>query len=148
MAKRKLIEQPVVIKVGKVGEFQVTYRRVQRDEGPAAEFFGFVDGKRVKILRFDDFEHDPHYHYNPDTPKDKKYSIDPAFTNDPHRDLCDLLYRLSDMVKSAGYNNVAKRIRRSDQYSQLSDAINKTLDAMNVLRYQAERIAIARRKKY
>lgn len=139
--KQQVIKQPVIVKVGKCGEFEVTYRRVRGDEGPAAEFFGFVDGKRVKILRFDDFEHDPHYHYNPDTPKDKKYSIDPLVIPYPNADLQDIMFELPTMVKAAGYPKLATRIRRWDKLSALVDAINQTIEAMDNLRAQEKRQA-------
>jgi len=53
MVKRvkQVIEQPVIVRLGKCGEFRVTYRRIQGDEWPSAEFFGLVDGDLVKMLR-------------------------------------------------------------------------------------------------
>ncbi|MBI3260832.1 hypothetical protein HYZ64_00465 [Candidatus Berkelbacteria bacterium] len=145
MAKKRVkkeIKQPVIVKAGTCGEFEVTYRLFAGDEGPAAEFFGFVNGERVKILRFDDFEKDPHYHYNPDTPQDKKYSFDPVMGYDLE-DLKSTMYFLPKMVRAAGYKKLARRMQQLTQLhrAELSCAIQETTEAMDALRRQEKRKA-------
>ncbi|MFY9484599.1 MAG: hypothetical protein WAP74_03185 [Patescibacteria group bacterium] len=139
--KQAVIEEPVIVKVGKCGEFEVTYRRFAGDEGPAAEFFGFVDGNRVKLLRFDDFKNDPHYHYHPDTPDDKKYSLDPVFFNTSrglYLDFYDIMSELPAMVKAAGEPALAKKIHRESSFGL---NVQDVIDAMNQLRRQEQRKA-------
>lgn len=135
--KRKEIVEPVVIPVGDCGDFEVTYRRFAGDEGPAAEFYGFVGPKRdrVKLLRFDDFENDPHYHYHPDTPRDKKYSIDRVVLKQELFDFFDILELLPEMVTAAGQPTLAAKIRRCDSFTT---AVLVT-EAMGRLRRQQKR---------
>ncbi len=136
--KQTVIEEPVIVKVGKCGEFEVTYRRVAGDEGPAAEFFGFVDGKRVKLLRFEDFEKDPHYHYHPDTPDDKKWSIDRVVLDELGLSFFDILLCFPQMVKAVGQSALAKEIRRHPMLGSIVDDVD---DAMKQLRRKEKRKA-------
>jgi len=137
--KKELVE-PLIVAVGQYGEFEVTYRRVPGDEGPVAEFFGFVDGKRVNILRFADFKYDTHYRYNPDTPQDRKFSLDPVVVHNRHDELIYIMDALTDMVQAAGYKGLATSMRR-DQNLDVSIAVKSTFDVMKALRRQEKRKA-------
>ena len=54
-----------IIGTGKV-KFGLEYRDLLSDQGVCINVFGEVDGEEVELLRFDCFDHEPHYHYGPE----------------------------------------------------------------------------------
>ena len=62
-----MAEQTVV----KIGDgpvrFSFAYRDLSSDQGVGIHAWGDVDGEEVELLRFDCFDHEPHYHYGPET---------------------------------------------------------------------------------
>jgi hypothetical protein len=92
--------------------FDVEYRVFGADRGPAVRVFGEVDGRNVQLLRFDCFEKDPHYHYDPDG-KDFHLHLNPETVPDPVAwTLGELRLNLPTMIRAAGYANVAERLDR------------------------------------
>lgn len=112
MAKKKQAPEPKVIEWEGM-KFVVEYRELQGDRGPAVKVFGQNDaGKEIQLLRFDIFENDPHYHYTPDGPNDRKFSID--------RVLCDPIVFLENcllgddfqfMLEHAGAGHIGRKTR-------------------------------------
>jgi hypothetical protein len=92
--------------------FDVEYRNFGGDRGPAVRVFADVDGRSVQLLRFDCFEKDPHYHYDPDG-KDFHLRLNPETVKDPVAwTLGELRLNLPVMIRAAGYPGVAERLDR------------------------------------
>lgn len=88
--------------------FAVEHRHFGGDKGPAIRVLGDVNGVEVQLLRFDCFENDPHYHYDPDG-RNVVLHMNPEF--DTASWSADHIERnLKVMVKLAGYPEVAERI--------------------------------------
>jgi hypothetical protein len=61
-----MAEQGLTIGVGEL-RFNVRYSNVRTgDRGPSLRIYGDVEGKPVQLLRFDCFEDQPHFHYDPE----------------------------------------------------------------------------------
>jgi len=83
--------------------FHIEYRQFGGDRGPAIRVFGNVDGKETQLLRFDLFEKDPHYHYDP-TGFDGHHRLDRAVVPDVLAwTLVQLRDNLKAMIRTAGY---------------------------------------------
>jgi hypothetical protein len=92
--------------------FDVEYRVFGGDRGPAVRVFGDVDGRSVQLLRFDCFEKDPHYHYDPDG-KDFHLHLNPETVPDAVAwTLGELRLNLPVMIRAAGYPGVAEKLDR------------------------------------
>ena len=92
--------------------FDVEDRTFGGDRGPAVRVFADVDGRSVQLLRFDCFEKDPHYHYDPDG-KDFHLRLNPETVTDPIAwALGELRLNLPVMIRAAGYPSVAERLDR------------------------------------
>ena len=46
-------------------KFGLEYRDLLSDQGLCIHALGDMDGEEVELLRFDCFDHAPHYHYGP-----------------------------------------------------------------------------------
>ena len=83
------------------------------------------EGKR--ILRFDCFYKNPHYHVGPSGGESAAYKMKDEGIEDPVRwTLEQLKTRFSSMVKQAGYEEIAERIDQqaiADQLSRLEPEI-------------------------
>src|SRR4029450_2179499 len=62
--------------------FGVESPNTRTDRGPSLQVRGEVDGKRVQLLRFDCFEHEPHFHYDPEG-KNNQLRMDKTKVSDP-----------------------------------------------------------------
>ena len=83
------------------------------DQGVCIQVVGNVNGKETELLRFDCFDHNPHYHYGPEH-KNERIMLDPTVTGSPLGwTIKQLRARLPDMLKRAGYGDVANRITAS-----------------------------------
>ncbi len=90
--------------------FQVEYRHFGADRGPAIRVFAQAGGQEAQVLRFDCFEDDPHYHYDP-SGKNYQLHLNPATVADPLAwSLGELRRNLQVMLRVAGYPMVAERI--------------------------------------
>jgi hypothetical protein len=90
--------------------FAVEYRNTRTDRGPSLQVLGEVDGKRVQLLRFDCFEHEPHFHYDPDG-KNNRIFLNKVRVSDPIDWTIDYLRgNVASLVRIAGYGQVADRL--------------------------------------
>ena len=99
----------VVIGDGDI-RFGLEYRDSLSDQGVIVRALGEVDGREVELLRFDCLDHEPHYHYGPEN-QDERLMIDKTTEGDSLEwTLTQLRERLPDMVRRAGYDDLAGRI--------------------------------------
>ena len=108
----------------KIGEeeirFGMDYRDAMSDQGLCIHALAEIDGEEVELLRFDCFDHLPHYHYGPEK-KNERLMLDKTTAGDSLAwTLTQLRERLFDMVKRAGYEELARRIDM--------DSLRPTLD--------------------
>jgi hypothetical protein len=90
--------------------FAVEYRNTRTDRGPSLQVLGDVEGKPVQLLRFDCFEHEPHFHYDPDG-KNNRIFLNKARASDPIAWTVDYLQgNVSTLVRIAGYGELADRL--------------------------------------
>lgn len=80
------------------------------DQGVCLQVVGDVDGRETEILRFDCFDNAPHYHYGPE--KDNvRIMLDQTIAGNPIGwTMRQLRNRLPEMVRRAGYEELAGRI--------------------------------------
>jgi hypothetical protein len=90
--------------------FAVEYRNTRTDRGPSLQVLGTVEGKPVQLLRFDCFENEPHFHYDPDG-KNNRIFLNKARAADPIAWTIDYLRgNVASLVRIAGYGEVAERL--------------------------------------
>jgi hypothetical protein len=90
--------------------FTVEYRNTQTDRGPSLKILGEVDGKPVQLLRFDCFEQEPHFHYDPQG-KNNRIFLNKARVSDPIAWTMDYLRgNVASLVRIAGYGGIADRL--------------------------------------
>ena len=104
-------------------KFGLEYRDELNDQGLCLHALGEVDGEDVEILRFDCFDHVPHYHYGP-LKKNERLMLDKTTEGDPLEWTLDQLRtRLPEMYRRAGYDDLAD--------SADADALSATLDEVS-----------------
>ena len=102
-------EQGLTIEVGGL-RFNVRYRAGNTDRGPSLRIYGDVEGKSVQLLRFDCFENEPHFHYDPDG-KNNRIFLNKAKVADPVDWTMDYLRgNVTSLVRIAGYGSLADRL--------------------------------------
>jgi hypothetical protein len=90
--------------------FSVEYRNTRTDRGPSLQVLGEVEGKPVQLLRFDCFENEPHFHYDPDG-KNNRIFLNKAKVTDPIDWTMDYLRgNVTSLVRIAGYGSMADRL--------------------------------------
>jgi predicted DNA-binding ribbon-helix-helix protein len=90
--------------------FEVEYRNTRTDRGPSLQVLGEVDGKRVQLLRFDCFEHEPHFHYDPDG-KNNRIFLNKTRMMDPITWSIDYLRgNFASLIRIAGYRGLAEQL--------------------------------------
>ena len=90
--------------------FEVDYRNTAHDRGPSLQVLGEVDCKRVQLLRFDCFEHEPHFHYDP-TGKNNRIFMNTTRVSDPIAWSMDYLRgNFASQIRIAGYGKLADRL--------------------------------------
>ena len=99
-----------IFDAGPVSVAMVYRKELMPDQGLMIQVFGDVDGKDTEILRFDCFDHAPHYHYGPENhnirlPMDKTTAGNPVGWT-----LGQLRNNLPGMVMRAGYDELAAKI--------------------------------------
>jgi hypothetical protein len=93
--------------------FAVDYRNTKTDRGPSLQVLGDVDGQAVQLLRFDCFEHEPHFHYDPDG-KNNRIFLNTARVSDPIAWTIDYLRgNFASLVRIAGYGRCADRLNEA-----------------------------------
>ena len=99
-------QQGMSIGVGGL-RFNVRYSKTANDRGPSLQVFGDVDGKEVQLLRFDCFEEEPHFHYDPDG-KNNRIFLNKARVSDPIAWTIEYLQgNVASLVRIAGYGRLA-----------------------------------------
>ena len=110
--------------------FGLEYRDLKSDQ-----VLGDVDGEEVELLRFDCFDHQPHYHYGP-RKRNERLMLDQTTEGDPLEwTLQQLARRLPAMVERAGYEDLARGIE--------VESMGATLEE---LRAEARRMALEQRR--
>ena len=88
----------------------VQYRHTQDDEGPAVRVLGRVGESERQLLRFDCFQRSPHYHYDPEQ-SDEQHQMKDEDIRDPVEWTLHRLERdLSEMIRRAGYGELADQV--------------------------------------
>ena len=60
--------------------FKLGYREAISDQGVSISVYADVAGEEAELLRFDCFEHQPHYHYGPEKKDERLYPTFPIST--------------------------------------------------------------------
>ena len=90
--------------------FAVDYRNTRTDRGPSLQVLGEVDGKPVQLLRFDCFENEPHFHYDPDG-KNNRIFLNTTRVSDPIAWTIDYLRgNFTSLIRIAGYGKLADQL--------------------------------------
>jgi hypothetical protein len=90
--------------------FEVEYRNTRTDRGPSLQVLGEVDGKRVQLLRFDCFDNEPHFHYDPQG-KNNRIFLNKTRVSDPIAWSMDYLRgNFASLIRIAGYGSLADRL--------------------------------------
>ncbi len=108
---------------------EIDYRRTGDDRGPSVKVFGDVGGERVQLLRFDCFDSDPHYHYDP-TGTNTMFHLDPLTMGCPVAFTLDQLARNTRaMVEQAGFAEAAERIDQAELAGRIEE-VRETITAV------------------
>jgi hypothetical protein len=90
--------------------FAVEYRNTRTDRGPSLQVLGDVEGQRVQLLRFDCFENEPHFHYDPEG-KNNRIFLNKVRVSDPIAWTIDYLRgNFTSLVRIAGYGRLADQL--------------------------------------
>ena len=104
-----MAEQGLTIGVGGL-RFNVRYSKVNADRGPSLRIYGDVDDKSVQLLRFDCFDIQPHFHYDPDG-KNNLLKMDVTKVSDPISWSMEYLQgNVATLVRVAGYGALADQL--------------------------------------
>lgn len=111
----------IIIGEGNI-KFGLEYRDLLSDQGVCIHALGNVDGTEVELLRFDCFDHEPHYHYGP-AKRNERLMLDQTTEGNPlDWAIVQLRNRLPDMVRRAGYDDLADNI----DMGALADDLDQT----------------------
>src|SRR5437588_179564 len=102
-----MAEQGLMIGVSGLS-FNVRYANARTgDHGPSLRIYGDVEGKPVQLLRFDCFENEPHFHYDPDG-KNNRILMNKTRASDPIAWTIDYLRgNFTSLIRIAGYGKLA-----------------------------------------
>lgn len=104
-----MADQEATFRAGSI-EFTVEYRHFGGDEGPALRVYGQDQGRRVQLLRFDCFQRNPHYHFDP-SGKDERLELSQEVTPDlVSWTLQQVRQNLKPMIRLAGYPHIADQV--------------------------------------
>jgi hypothetical protein len=132
-------QKTTVINAGTV-RFALRYRQeIMDDQGLCIEVMGDVGGKEVEFLRFDCFDQKPHYHYGPEKKNERLYLDHTTAGNPVGWTLKQLRSRLPEMLKRAGYEDVASQL---DNYQQAAMVATK----LNEVEQTAREMAVGQRR--
>ena len=107
-----MAEQQQGLMIGVSGlRFNVRYANARTgDRGPSLRIYGDVEGKPVQLLRFDCFENQPHFHYDP-TGKNNRIFMNTTRVSDPIAWSMDYLRgNFASQIRIAGYGRLADRL--------------------------------------
>jgi hypothetical protein len=90
--------------------FALQYRALMPDQGVSLQVASCVGGEAKELLRFDCFDQRPHYHYDPED-KNLHYDMDKTTAgNAVGWTLTQLRTRLPEMLKKAGFEDIANKL--------------------------------------
>ena len=99
-----------VIDAGAVSIAMEYRKELMPDQGLMVQVYGEVDGKDTEVLRFDCFDQTPHYHYGP-LHHNVRLNMDKTTAGNPLGWTMDnLRNRLPDMIRRAGYDDLAAKV--------------------------------------
>jgi hypothetical protein len=91
--------------------FAVRELHTRLGDGISVDILAGQSEQKVSVIRLDWFPDCPHYHYNPRTENTKEIPLDPALIGDSLDWFLERIPdRLPNMMRSAGYPDVAKEI--------------------------------------
>lgn len=115
-------KDPIIIDAGAV-KFAIRYRdEIMEDQGVGIQVLSDVDGEEHEVLRFDCFDQKPHYHYGPSKKNERLYLDKTTAGNPLGWSLSQLRTRLPEMVRRAGYDDLA------DQLTKQAGVVQAKLD--------------------
>ncbi len=101
-----------------VVEFALQHRNIDggvvgtrgADQGVSIQVMGKIDGEETELLRFDCFDQVPHYHYDPRN-RNVRVDLDKTTVGNPLGwTLNQLRTNLPNMIKRAGYDDLASQV--------------------------------------
>jgi hypothetical protein len=111
---------PEIVDAGPI-QFHIQYRDNMHDQGVSVRVMGKVDGEEKQLLRFDCFDWDPHYHYDPDH-KNEKHIMDKTTVGNPLGwTMSQLRHNLAAMLKQAGADEIARSINIAETNKKLNE---------------------------
>ena len=110
-------------------EFALQYRQeIMEDQGLSIEVLADIDGREVEVLRFDCFDQQPHYHYGP-AKKNERLFMDKTTAGNPIGwTLTQLRTRLPEMLRRAGYDEIADRLNNYQQATIVATKLSEAED--------------------
>ena len=101
--------------------FRVEYRTAEGDQGPAIRVFAMMRGNARQVLRFDCFDNDPHYHYDP-TGVNRKYHLDRLTMGCPIEfSLQQIALRARPMIVEAGFADAAAGVDQQELEGRIDE---------------------------
>jgi hypothetical protein len=103
-------------------KFGIEYRDLLNDQGVCIHVLGDVsDDDEHELLRFDCFDHEPHYHYGPQK-RNQRLMLDKTTAGDSlDWTLQQIRDRLPDMIDRAGYPELAEATKGTDLSAAIAD---------------------------
>lgn len=99
----------IIIGEGKI-KFGLEYRDLLSDQDVCVHALGEVDGEEVELLRFDCFDHAPHYHYGPEK-RNERLMLEKTTEGDSlDWTMRQLREHLPEMLRRAGYDDLASNL--------------------------------------
>ncbi len=117
--------QTTIIEAGPI-KFALRYRQeIMDDQGLGIQVLSEINGKDEEILRFDCFDQHPHYHYGPAKQNERLYMDKTTAGNPLGWTLKQLRTRLPDMIKRAGYEELAGKLDNFENASMVATSLNE-----------------------
>ena len=114
-----------VIDAGVV-KFALRYRQeIMDDQGVGIQVICDIDGREVEILRFDCFDQHPHYHYGPEKQNERLYLDKTTAGNPIGWTLTQLRTGLPQMIRRAGYDDLADRLDNYQHAALVATKLNE-----------------------
>ena len=107
-------------------KFALRFRQeLMDDQGLCIQVLSDIDGDDVEILRFDCFDNRPHYHYGPQKANERLF-LDPTTAGNPIGwTLKQLRTRLPEMLKRAGYDELAGNLDNYQNAALVATKLNE-----------------------
>ena len=118
-------------------QFRLVHQDLHRDQGVAIDVLGVMDGERVRLVRFNCFDHYPNYLYGPDEQAEPNW-IDQTTEGDPLEwALEQIRQKLPRLIERAGYKELAER---ADSHSLATVVSDMEQTARKMIREQRETV--------